>query len=243
MTSSKTLKKKGDKSKKARAQHLRSGDQQDVLLRAFQGASGHTEGFFLHGPLEGQLKLKTQHLYGREVALPAVSQKKEERVFRMLRHMHRGWISKACRVLLLYRVPDFFGFLGASFLLTLGLCFLWVLFCVWSCVPCLHLCEVDDHAGGALDAADDAEFDVAGDQAAGVDDAVDDVVDDDKEADGDISIITINSNVTSGVINTSSLIISHIKTSSIKSTIRMIVNIWQNVAQQFQEVRSMLQSS
>ena len=56
---------------------------------------------------------------------------------------------------------------------------------------------------------------------------MDDVVDDDKEADGDISIITISSNVIQSVINTNSLIISNIKIStisSIKSTIRMIVN-------------------
>ena len=63
--------------------------------------------------------------------------------------------------------------------------------------------------------------------AAGVDDALDDVVDDDKEADGDISIITINSNVIHSVINTSSFIISNIRISiisSIETTIRMIVN-------------------
>ena len=118
-------------------------------------------------------------------------------------------------------MPVFWGLI----LLVWVLCFfsfLWVLFCVWSCVPCLRLCEVDDH----VDAADGADFDVADDHAAGVDDAVDDVVDDDKEADGDISIITINSNVSNSVINTSSLI-SNIKistSSSIKSTIRMIVN-------------------
>ena len=56
---------------------------------------------------------------------------------------------------------------------------------------------------------------------------MDDVVDDDKEADGDISSIAINSNVIHSVINTSSLIISNIKISiisSIKITIRMIVN-------------------
>ena len=48
----------------------------------------------------------------------------------------------------------------------------------------------------------------------------DDVVDDDKEADGDISIIPINSNVSNSVISTSSLI-STIKMStiSIKSTV------------------------
>ena len=85
-------------------------------------------------------------------------------------------------------------------------------------MPCLCLGEVDDHADGALGAADGADFDVADDQAAGVDDAVDDVVDDDKE------VITINSNVNNSVINTSSLIISNAKISSIKSTIRMIVN-------------------
>ena len=119
-------------------------------------------------------------------------------------------------------MPDFLGLIflfGSSFFL--------VLFCVWSCVPCLRLCEVDDHADGALDAVDGADFDVADDQAAGADDAVDDVVDDDKEADGDISTITINSNVSNSVINTSSLIISNIKIStlsSIKSIIRMIVN-------------------
>ena len=56
---------------------------------------------------------------------------------------------------------------------------------------------------------------------------MDDVVDDDKEADGDISIITINSNVSNSVINTRSSVTSNIKSStirSIKSTIRMIVN-------------------
>ena len=91
-------------------------------------------------------------------------------------------------------------------------------FRVWSCVPCLRLCEVDDH----VDAAD-----VADDQGAGVDDALDDLVDDDKEADCDISIITINSNVSNTIINTSTLIISNIKISTIrniKSTILMIVN-------------------
>ena len=46
-----------------------------------------------------------------------------------------------------------------------------------------------------LDAADGADFDVADDQATGVEDTVEDVVDDDMEADGDISIIAINSNV------------------------------------------------
>ena len=95
-------------------------------------------------------------------------------------------------------------------------------------MPCLRWCEADDHADGALDAADDdADLDVADDQAAGVDDAVDDVVDDDKEADGDISIITINSNVSNSVINTSTFIISNIKISTItciKSSICMIVN-------------------
>ncbi len=100
-------------------------------------------------------------------------------------------------------------------------------------MPCLCLCEVHDHADGALDAADSADFDVADDQAAGVDDAVDDVVDDDKEADGDISIITINRNVSNSDINTSSLITSNIKISiisSIKSTIGMIDNRYQNLA-------------
>ena len=55
------------------------------------------------------------------------------------------------------------------------------------------------------------------------------VVDDDKEADGDISIITIDSNVSNSIVNTS-LNISNIKMSSIssiKSTARMIVNRWQ----------------
>ena len=33
-------------------------------------------------------------------------------------------------------------------------------------MPCLRLCEVDDHADGALDAADDADFVFADDQAA-----------------------------------------------------------------------------
>ena len=87
----------------------------------------------------------------------------------------------------------------------------------------LRLCEADDHADGALHAADCADFEAADDQAAGGDDAVDDVDDDGKKADIDISIITINSNGNS-VINTSSLIISNIKISRIKSTIRMIVN-------------------
>ena len=75
---------------------------------------------------------------------------------------------------------------------------------------------------GSCPFLDGAGFDVGDDQAAGVDDAVDDVVGDDKEADGDISIITINSNVSNSIINTSSLIISNIKIStisSIKSTI------------------------
>ena len=84
-------------------------------------------------------------------------------------------------------------------------------------MSCLRLCELDDDADGDVGAADDAGFDVADDQA----DAVDDVADDDKEADGDISIIAINSNVSNSVINISSLIISNIKTtiiSSIKST-------------------------
>ena len=79
-------------------------------------------------------------------------------------------------------------------------------------MSCLRLCEVDDDADADVDAAADADFKVADDQAAGVDDPVDDVLDDDKEDDGDISIITINSNVIHSVINTSSLIISNIKT-------------------------------
>ena len=58
-------------------------------------------------------------------------------------------------------------------------------------MPCLRLCEVDEHADGAHHAADEADFDVADDQA-GVDDALDDVVDD--KADGDISI-TIKSSI------------------------------------------------
>ena len=102
--------------------------------------------------------------------------------------------------------------------------FWWVLCCVWSCVPCLCVCGVGDRAGGALDAADGADLDVADDQAAGVHDAVDDVVDDVKEAD-----------IIHSVMNTSSLIISNIKIStisSIKSTTRMVVNRQQNVAQQ-----------
>ena len=64
------------------------------------------------------------------------------------------------------------GFSWGLFLFSLGLAlyplfFVWVLFCVWSWVPCLRLCEVDDHTDGALDAADGADFDVADDQAAG----------------------------------------------------------------------------
>ena len=84
--------------------------------------------------------------------------------------------------------------------------------------------HVDDHAGGAL--ANDADVDVAGDQADNADDAVDDVVDDDTEADPDRSIILINSNVRSTIINTSRFVISNIKMgaiNSIKNTIRMIV--------------------
>ena len=50
-------------------------------------------------------------------------------------------------------------------------------------MPCLRLCEVDDHADGALDAADGADFDVADDPAAGVDDAVADVAVDRNDAD------------------------------------------------------------
>ena len=86
-----------------------------------------------------------------------------------------------------------------------------MLFCVWSCVSCLRLYEVDDDADGDVD-------------------AVGDVVGDDKEA-GDILIITINSNFSDSVLNTSGLIVSNIKisiTSSIKSTMRMIVNRWQD---------------
>ena len=58
-------------------------------------------------------------------------------------------------------------------------------------MSCLCLCETDDD--GDVDAAEAAVFIVADDEAAGVDDAVNDVVDDDKEADGDIRIIAINS--------------------------------------------------
>ena len=89
-----------------------------------------------------------------------------------------------------------------------------MLFCVWSCASSLRLCEVDDDVDGDVDAADAADFDVADDQAAGVDDAVDDVVDDDKEADGDISIIRINSNGSNSVIHISGLAISHTKPAS-----------------------------
>ena len=78
-------------------------------------------------------------------------------------------------------------------------------------MSCLRLCQVDDGA--------DADFDVPDDQAAGVDDAVGGVFDD-KEADGDISIITINSNVNDSVINTSSLIISNIKISAASAASR-----------------------
>ena len=81
----------------------------------------------------------------------------------------------------------------------------------------MRLCEVDDDADSDVGAADAADFDVADLQAAGVDDAVDDVVDDDKEAEGDISIIMISSNVSNSVIDTSSLMISNIKTSVISS--------------------------
>ena len=85
-----------------------------------------------------------------------------------------------CRVLLgltFFLFGYFFGVGGG-----------WVLFCVWSCMSCLRLYEVDDDAYGDVDAAD---FNVADDQAAGVGDAVDDVLDDDKDADGDISITTM----------------------------------------------------
>ena len=67
----------------------------------------------------------------------------------------------------------------------------------------LRLCEVDDADG--VDAADAA-------------------VVDDKEADGDISIIAINGNVSNSVIINMSTI------RSINITIRMIVNHWQQVA-------------
>ena len=82
-------------------------------------------------------------------------------------------------------------------------------------MPCLRLCEVDDHSGGALDAAHGADFDVADDQAAGVDDAVADVAVDGNDADVTISLLTIINNIIHSVINTMS---------SMKSTTRMIVN-------------------
>ena len=67
-----------------------------------------------------------------------------------------------------------------------------------ACLACV--CAVGDDADGDVDAADAAViFNVADDQA--VDDAVDNVVHDDKEADGDISIITINSSVTNSFSN------------------------------------------
>ena len=53
------------------------------------------------------------------------------------------------------------------------------------------------------DDVDAADFKVADDQAAGVDDPVDDGTDDDKEADGDMSFIMINGNVTNSVIRSS----------------------------------------
>ena len=43
-----------------------------------------------------------------------------------------------------------------SFSFSFFVFFLRALFCTWSWVPCLRLCEVDDHADGALDAADGA---------------------------------------------------------------------------------------
>ena len=105
-------------------------------------------------------------------------------------------------------------------------------------MSCLRLCEVDDGADGDFEAADDANSDFDADQA---DDVVDDVADDHRGADGDTRMITINGNVSNCVINISSFIISNILTtiiSSISSTIRMIVNGWQNVAKQCQEARS-----
>ena len=54
--------------------------------------------------------------------------------------------------------------LGGLIFFCLGLVFFFCrCCCVWSCVPCLRLCEVDDNADGALDAADGADFDVADD--------------------------------------------------------------------------------
>ena len=52
----------------------------------------------------------------------------------------------------------------------------------------------DDHAGGALDAADGAVFD-ANDQAAGVDDAFADLAVDRNDADVTISLLIIISNI------------------------------------------------
>ena len=76
---------------------------------------------------------------------------------------------------------------------------------------------VHDHADGALDAADDAGFHVADDQAAGVDGAVDDIAVDRNDADITISLLILVNNVIHSVINTSRLIISNIKISSISS--------------------------
>ena len=57
-----------------------------------------------------------------------------------------------------------------------------MVFCVWSCLSCLRLCQVDDGADGDVDAADAADLHVVGDQADGVGHAVGDVVGDDKDA-------------------------------------------------------------
>ena len=59
----------------------------------------------------------------------------------------------------------------------------------------------DDHADGALDAADDSDFDLANDQAAGVD-AVADVAVDRNDADVTISLLIIINNIIHSVINT-----------------------------------------
>ena len=93
-------------------------------------------------------------------------------------------------------------------------------------VACLAppFCEVDDDADGDVDAADDGNLDVAAIKAAGVDDAVDDVA----------SIITTYDKHQPQQQRHQHQQLDHQQhqtsvISSIKSTIRMILNHWQNV--------------
>ena len=126
-------------------------------------------------------------------------------------------------------VPDFFGGLTPCFFFGGGVVFFWGVGAVlcWALRVLLALVRLMLTRMVLLMLLMPVSFNAADDQAAGGDDAVDDVARDEKEADGDISIITINSNVSNSFSNTGSLVISSIKISiisSIKSTIRMFVN-------------------